>query len=140
MEWILKAISIFIGFAGGIAVGSAIVALLTVLDFLPRLAQLARLRKFRWMEIALISGSVSWSIIDFQDWHFHLPPWTSAIWGGFSGIFIGLLAAALTEVLNVLPILAKRIQMKNLIQYLLFAMIIGKIVGSLFQWLIYNRL
>ncbi len=140
MDLLLKAASIFVGFAGGIAVGSALVALLTVLDFLSRLAQFAKTRKYGWMEVALISGAVSWSIIDFQHWHLHLPHWMSSFWGLLGGIFVGLLAAALTEVLNVLPILAKRIKMNNLIQYFLLAMILGKVMGSLFHWLIFTRL
>ena len=51
------------------------------------------------------------------------------------GIFNGMLAAALTEVLNVFPILSKRIGIQEKIIYLLMALVLGKIAGSLFQWI-----
>jgi stage V sporulation protein AB len=57
--------------------------------------------------------------------------------GLLSGVFVGLLAAALTEVVNVLPILAKRIGMEPRIFWLLLAMMLGKVVGSLFQWIVF---
>ena len=48
-----------------------------------------------------------------------------------------MLAGALTEVVNVLPILAKRLNMANAILFLLMAMVFGKVTGSLFHWIIY---
>jgi stage V sporulation protein AB len=51
------------------------------------------------------------------------------------GIFNGMLAAALTEVLNVFPVLSKRIGIQEKIIYLLMALVLGKIAGSLFQWI-----
>jgi stage V sporulation protein AB len=50
-------------------------------------------------------------------------------------MFIGMLAAALTEVLNVFPILAKRIGLGDKIVILLMAIVFGKIIGSLFHWI-----
>ena len=44
-----------------------------------------------------------------------------------------MLAAALTEVLNVFPILAKRLGIQEKIIYLMMALVFGKIVGSLFS-------
>ncbi|GAA3322487.1 hypothetical protein GCM10020331_042560 [Ectobacillus funiculus] len=52
------------------------------------------------------------------------------------GVFVGMLSAALTEVLNVLPILAKRIGVDGKkIVVLLMALVLGKVLGSLFHWL-----
>jgi stage V sporulation protein AB len=45
-----------------------------------------------------------------------------------------MLAAALTEVLNVFPILAKRIGIADKIVILLMAIVFGKVAGSLFHW------
>jgi stage V sporulation protein AB len=57
-----------------------------------------------------------------------------------TGVFFGMLAAALTEVLNVLPILTKRIGVNEQIITLLMAIVLGKIVGSLFHWLYFVHL
>jgi stage V sporulation protein AB len=65
----------------------------------------------------------------------HMNPLILIPIGLASGIFIGLLAAALTEVLNVFPILAKRIGIEGQIVVLIMAIVLGKIFGSLFHWL-----
>jgi stage V sporulation protein AB len=54
------------------------------------------------------------------------------------GIFIGMLAAALTEVVNVIPIMAKRLKMQVHLVYLIMAMTMGKVAGSLFEWLFFE--
>ena len=46
----------------------------------------------------------------------------------------GMLAAALTEVLNVFPVLAKRLGIDGKIIILIMAIVLGKIFGSIFQW------
>jgi len=131
---------IMIGLSGGIAVGSGLVALLTVLDIIPRLAQLTRNQKrmvsFQW---SLILGACFFTVIDLLDLKILLPlvHLFIMLFGGIAGIFVGLLAAALTEVLNVLPILSKRLGMKKNLLALLMAMVFGKVFGSLFHWLIF---
>jgi stage V sporulation protein AB len=57
--------------------------------------------------------------------------------GVLAGCFVGMLAAALTEVINVLPIMAKRLGIDGYMMWLLMAMILGKVIGSLFEWLVY---
>ncbi|KXG43349.1 stage V sporulation protein AB [Tepidibacillus infernus] len=129
---------VLIGLAGGLAVGSGLVAFVTVLDIIPRLTQLIKgFRYMKWFERALVSGAVIFTWIDLREIIFHLPKILIFIFGAFSGIFVGMLAGALTEVLNVLPILAKRVNMANAILFLLMAMVFGKIAGSLIHWLIY---
>src|SRR5699024_12191831 len=46
-----------------------------------------------------------------------------SFWGIFHGIFVGMLAAALTEVLNVFPILSKRIGVNHSLKWLLMAFV-----------------
>jgi stage V sporulation protein AB len=129
---------VIIGLAGGLAVGSGIVAFLVVLDVIPRLAQLTRSYShiYRY-EVAVIMGTLAWSILDFGNWKLSLGVVGTVICGLASGCFIGLLAAALTEVVNVLPILAKRLHMMEYMKFLLTAMVLGKMIGSLFDWLVY---
>ncbi|GGF87457.1 stage V sporulation protein AB [Paenibacillus abyssi] len=129
-----------IGLAGGIAVGSGLVALLVVFDLIPRLAQLAyAYRNSAWFESAIICGAVYWSFADFFDWKLGIPLQLPLVGIGLlDGMFVGMLAAALTEVMNVLPILAKRLRIGKYLVSLLMAMVLGKVVGSLFDWLVYQ--
>ena len=59
--------------------------------------------------------------------------------GGYAlctGIFVGVLAMALTEVLNVLPILLRRTRLTKGLPWLILAFALGKVVGSLVYFLI----
>lgn len=133
-----KVALIFIGLAGGLAVGSGFVAFITVLDIVPRLAQMSKTgEKIHFYEYALVAGAVVSTWVDFFDWNGDFSEGLLALLGLFAGCFVGLLAAALTEVLNVLPILAKRMQMQHAVLHLLMALVIGKVLGSLFQWIIF---
>jgi stage V sporulation protein AB len=131
-------IAIFIGIAGGIAVGSGMVAFLVMLDIIPRLAQITRSHSYvRVYEAAIVFGSLVFTIMDFWNVRLTIWPVLTAVIGLFAGGFIGLLAAALTEVVNVIPILAKRIGIGGYMVGLLTAMVLGKVLGSLFEWLFF---
>lgn len=134
---IIKALLlIMVGFADGVIVGTGLVAFLAVLGIIPRLMQLTKTARFtRLYEWGITSGAVIGGWLSLRGSAFH----GSAFWlipiGIACGIFIGMLAAALTEVLNVLPILAKRIGIgEEKIIILLMALVLGKVFGSLFQW------
>lgn len=134
----LDLLQIIIGIAGGIAVGSAAVAFLVILGIIPRLVQLTKSYCYiRWYELAVVCGSLFWSLTDFFNWRFTLPIVFTIFVGILAGCFVGLLAAALTEIINVLPIIAKRMGLGDYILWLLAAMVLGKVIGSLFEWLIY---
>jgi len=133
-------ITILLGIAGGIAVGSGVIALFIVLDMIPRLAQLtSSYNKVHWYEGAMVGGSLIGTMSDFWNWKSSAGPLVEMGVGWFDGVFVGLLAAALTEVLNVLPILAKRLHMTQYLLGLLMAMVCGKVAGSLFDWIVYRQ-
>lgn len=127
---------IIVGLASGIAVGAGFVAFLTVLGIIPRLMQLTRtMDKILAYEWSAVLGVVLGGYISLQHPIFSFPPFLLSFIGLFYGIFVGMLAAALTEVLNVFPILAKRIKLEDHLLILLMSMVLGKIFGSLFHWL-----
>jgi stage V sporulation protein AB len=131
-------VEVMIGLAGGLAVGGGFVAFLVVLDIIPRLVQLSKsYNSIHLYEGAVVAGVMVWSTVDFFNWQFKLAPIIAGYVGLMAGCFIGMLAAALTEVINVLPIMAKRLGMDGYMMWLLTAMILGKVIGSLFEWLIY---
>jgi stage V sporulation protein AB len=133
---IKAALVIFIGVASGLVVGSGFVAFLTVLGVIPRLAQLSKtVKKIHAYEWAVIIGAVSGVLASLRDPSLGLSPYLLILLGLTGGIFVGMTAAALTEVLNVIPILSKRIRLDGKILYLLMAIVLGKIFGSIFQWM-----
>ena len=131
---------ILIGLAGGIAVGSGYVAFLAVLGIIPRLAQLTRSGKhIQYFEWAVIAGTLTGAWCSLKNITFQTSQYWLVILGIFCGTFIGMLAAALTEGLNVLPILAKRVGVEGKIIVLLVALVLGKVIGSLFHWIYFVK-
>jgi stage V sporulation protein AB len=131
-------IEAIIGLAGGLAVGGGFVAFLVVLDIIPRLVHLSKsYNSIHLYEGAIVTGVMVWSTMDFFSLQLKLSPICTGYVGLLAGCFVGMLAAALTEVINVLPIMAKRLGMDGYMMWLLTAMILGKVFGSLFEWLVY---
>lgn len=127
---------IFIGLSSGLAVGSGFVAFLTVLGVIPRLTQITKTMKYiHFYEWGVVIGAVIAGWCSLRDSTFFLSKYVLIPIGLASGVFVGMLAAALTEVLNVLPILAKRIGVAEKIVILLMAIVLGKVAGSLFHWI-----
>ncbi|SER14646.1 stage V sporulation protein AB [Gracilibacillus ureilyticus] len=133
--WILE---VFIGFGSGIMVGSGFVAFLTVLGIIPRLVQLSKSYRFlSSYQTSVIIGALLGTFLSFSTVTVSLPVILLIIWGLLHGVFVGMLAAGLTEVLNVFPILMKRLGIERELLWLLMAVVIGKIAGSVFHWTIF---
>lgn len=92
---------------------------------------------YQGYEWSVILGAVLGGWVNLKDISFHLSPLLLVPIGAFCGVFVGMLAAALTEVLNVMPILAKRIGMGERLLVILMAIVLGKVLGSLFHWMVY---
>jgi len=137
MKMLQYSLVTLVGLGGGLAVGSGFVAFITVLDIIPRLSQITKsrnhIRKYEW---ALILGALTLTLFDFFQVVVQLTPVLLIFIGLVAGVFIGTLAAGLTEVLNVFPILAKRLNMERYIVIFLMAMVFGKVLGSLIQWIV----
>ncbi len=138
----IKILSVMlIGLGGGLAVGAGFVAVLTVFGILPRLMQISKTHaRIRSYEISIILGVLFSSWYGLRDMTITSSPWLLVPIGLASGTFIGMLAAALTEVLNVLPILMKRVGFKEQVLILLMAILFGKVFGSLFHWIFFVHL
>lgn len=130
---------ILIGGAGGLAVGAGFVAFLTVLGIIPRLTQLTKtMNLISLYEWAVVMGALLGTVGSLRDPILNFSPYITIPLGITGGIYIGMLAAALTEVLNVLPILAKRVRVDDRIISLLMAIVLGKVCGSLFHWIFFT--
>lgn len=131
---ISKGIEIFIGFSSGVLIGGAYVAILIFLGVIPRILQLVRYRRLvLYIILGLLFGVFTGTYLTFTERPMNVSPIVSLLWGSFHGIFNGMMAAALVEVLNVFPLLSKRLGLDDRLLILLTAMIGGKVLGSLFQ-------
>ena len=131
---------LFIGLASGFAVGAGFVAFVTVLGIIPRLTQLTKTMQFiHYYEAAIIAGVVIGAWLGLQEIKLFWTKWLLLPIGLADGIFNGMLAAALTEVLNVFPIFTRRLKLEKYLIFLMMAIVLGKITGSLFKWLFFVK-
>ncbi|HLS35502.1 MAG TPA: stage V sporulation protein AB [Bacillota bacterium] len=130
-------LQMLIGFSSGIAVGAGYVAFLTLLKIIPRLIFLSnRQHRAAIYIIPVISGTMFGTYLSFTNLSLFHSSTILLLFGIIHGIFNGMIAAALAEVLNVFPILTRRIGLDKHLKYLLMAIVFGKVFGSLFQWII----
>lgn len=126
-----------IGLAEGVVVGAAVVAFLTVLGIIPRLAHLTgSTASIRLYESTVIIGTMTASFAGFFDVNLRLPAWAAAVVGGAMGIFVGMISSALAEVLNVIPAFARHLSIQAAVRLLITALLLGKVVGALIYWLV----
>lgn len=128
------------GFSGGVLVGSAFAAFITLLDIIPRLAQISKTQKHIIIyQSSLIFAVVLATMLDLFEYSLNLNKFILIPFGFIMGGFVGLLASALAEVLNVMPILARRLKLRNYIMIVLISVAMGKVIGSLFHWLVLSN-
>lgn len=131
---------IIIGISGGIAVGTGFAAFLTFVDIVPRLAQITGSEKsiLLYQKILIIS-IVLVTMATFFKWSIGIHRYILLPIGFMMGTYIGLLAAALTEVINVIPVFVRRLKVEKYINYILYSLAFGKVIGSLIQWIAFVK-
>jgi stage V sporulation protein AB len=125
-------LAIVLCMAGGIAVGMGFVAVLIVLDVVPRLAHMTRMhRHTKVFSVAIVLGALCGVVWDSKTIVIGSGAVLLAVVGALHGAFIGMVAAALTEVLNVFPIVAAKLGLRHVVHMLVWVLVAGKVCGSL---------
>ena len=131
---IKRILLIFIGTSGGFAIAGGVFSFLIMIGVLPRLAGRTRTSWAYWRyENAVILGGLLGNIVSIFPISVPIGYVGLALFGLFSGMYIGCFAMALAEVLNVLPIFSRRIKLKEGMAYIVFFIAIGKALGSWYQ-------
>jgi stage V sporulation protein AB len=137
---LLKILAIFVGFSEGAIVGTALIAFLTILDIVPRLAQLTDTEGYiKVYEFTIAITVTTLSLANFLDMNIHLGKIMVILVGFLMGTFIGLLASALTEVTNVIPVVVSRFMLYEYSRYIFISLVGGKVIGALIYWIFINR-
>lgn len=123
--------------ASGLMVSAGVFAFIAAIGIIPRMAWRTRTRQYvRFYEDIIVLGGLFGTTAMFVD--YRLPPWDFLLGAValFNGLFVGVLAMALTEVLNVMPILMRRARLTKGLQWVILSFAIGKVVGSLVYYFI----
>jgi len=131
-----KFLIVITSLSGGLVVGVAFVAFLYILGIIPRLIQITDTHNFmKLYEDIYIIGAILFTILYFSELSMRLNKLIIAIAGLLFGIFIGMVSSAITEVFAVVPILIKKLKLKKKLKYLIIAISLGKICGSLYYFI-----
>lgn len=147
MTWIREISLAVFGFSFGVMVAGGVFTVLFVVGLIPRFAgKTDTARHEMFYEECIIAGSVAgclFSVFQFPykigQYMQKLPMWAYqsltvlalVIIGVFSGMFVGCLALAIAEMLDSIPILARRIGFRHGLGIVVLAIAVGKLVGSL---------
>lgn len=125
---------IFIGITAGFVVSAGVYAFITLIGVLTRLAVRTNTanRILLYEDIVVLGAAFGNTILLFE---IKIPFGVIGliIFGLFSGSFIGCLAVALEEVLQVFPVLTNRIKLTMGIPIIVLSLAIGKGIGAFYQ-------
>ena len=118
--------------AGGI-IAAGVFAFLAIIGVFPRIiGKTGTKSHIKLYETLIILGGAAGNGVDLFE--FPIPvggTWALAVFGAAVGIFVGCLVMSLAETLKTLPVINRRIHLSVGIQYVILAIGLGKMVGSL---------
>jgi len=134
-----KFLCAMVGFSGGLAVGGGIAAFFSALGVVTRLIMLCGTEKYHKLyPISILLGSLCSTLAYFLDIQLNTSKVLLIFVGCLMGVFVGMVASALAEVIDVIPVLSKRLGLVHWIYAIILAMVFGKVCGSLLFWLVPN--
>lgn len=130
--WTSNLLLIIIGLGSGTAIAAGVFALITKIGVIPRIADVTHTAAYvTTYEMAVLAGALFGNYTTTFPFSLTLPTWIMGIFGIFSGIFVGCLATALAEALDVTAIFTRRLRLHTGIAWIVLSMAIGKVLGAL---------
>ncbi len=123
----------FIGLSAGGIIAAGVFAFLVIIGVYPRLIGMTHTNKHILLyESVIILGGVLGNLSDIYE----IPLGFGGnlllgIYGLSAGIFVGCLVMSLAETLKALPVIGRRIHLAVGLQYIIFSIGLGKLIGSL---------
>ncbi len=137
MEIIKHFTLILIGFGSGLVIAGAVFAFIAVIGIVPRLAdKTGTTRYIKIYEEAIIAGGILGCVIMLADPYLPVGRVAVIIYSLLVGIFYGCLAVSLAEVLDVIPVLARRVRVRQGLKWFVAAIALGKLAGSLLYYFV----
>ncbi|MCC8028856.1 MAG: stage V sporulation protein AB [Lachnospiraceae bacterium] len=134
--WMTDLFLILIGLVCGLAVAAGAFALIAGLGLIPRLAGKTSVASCVIpLENAVIYGGLFGAVVAlFGQIPLRIGSWFTVVYGLSAGVFTGCLEVALAEVLNVFPILFRRVKLKQGLNLIVFFFALGKTAGALYYF------
>ena len=125
------------GAAAGGATTAGVFAFLMKIGIYPRMIgtshTIRELAFYEWMIIGGILAGGMYSV--YPQLTLPVGGWFTVLWGLCSGIYVGCVAVALAEVLNVFPVLFLRLKVERGMSYFMVMMALGKMCGAFWYFM-----
>ena len=129
--WIRQMVLGFIGLSAGFTVAGGLFAFIIGLGVLSDFADRTHTGEHILLyEDAVAVGGALGNLAYIYQWSLPGGQYFLAIFGIFSGVFVGCWAMALAEVLNVFPIFIRRIKLLRHISWVIISMAVGRGIGA----------
>ena len=133
MMWWQNAVYLAVGLCGGLLVAGGLFAFLALVGVVTRLAAGTTTAKYlMFYEDMALLGCTAGNLLFIYGFHLPLGNVFLGMYGIGAGVFTGCLAAALAEVVNMMPVLSERVSLKKGMTGIMVMFALGKLVGSLF--------
>lgn len=123
-------LAVIIGLTSGGAMAVAVSGVWVALHIPARLQERLRVGSSWPMTWALVLGLILSAVHNALGVGARLPWWVGCAGLALSGVFVGMLASALGEILQAVPVLRQRLQLEESPVWYRLAMILGKAVGA----------
>lgn len=125
---------IVIGASGGAAVSAGVVALITTIGVVARLVGKSHTAEFaRQYESSITLGALAGTVVSLFPVTVPIGTIGLILTGGFTGIFVGVLAMSLAESLNITSIYARRVRLSKGVCYVVLGIALGRGIGAFLQ-------
>lgn len=130
------------GLSFGLVAAGGVFTVLISVGLIPRFAGKTHTADHVFLyEDAVVTGTILGALASlFSFGSLHPPAWLAVllqcIYGGFSGVFVGCLALAIAEMLNAVPVFARRTGFRKGLGIAVLAMALGKLAGSLVYFIV----
>ena len=136
MMWWQNGIFLVIGLCGGILVAGGMFAFLALVGVVTRLAAGTETAKFlMFYEDMSLLGATLGNLAYIYNVGLPTGFFGFLLYGLGAGVFTGCLAAALAEVVKMMPVLSERVNLKKGMTVIMVVFAMGKLVGSLYSLL-----
>ncbi len=133
--WMKQILMAVVGLSCGLGVAGGLFALIIALGLVAEFADQTHTAKYIfWYEDAVAAGGILGNLLSVYQIVLPLGSAGAGLFGIFSGIFVGAWAMALTEIVNIVPIFTRRIDLRRGMEVLIASMAVGRTVGSLIYY------
>ena len=137
VTFLKNAALVIIGLGSGVVISGAVFALITAIGVVTRLAQKTGTERYvKVYEESIVLGGILASILGFLQPYLPIGKVAAAVLSLLVGMFYGCFAVSLAEVLDVFPIMTRRIRIQRGMFWFVLALAFGKMFGSILYFFV----